>query len=64
MLLFAIEYKMYKRGIGMKQVILSADYEKVIYLVPDIVADHLREYCEYFNTITTLCYSNDDSVLI
>ena len=37
MLLFAIEYKMYKRGIGMKQVILSVDYEKVIYLVPDLI---------------------------
>ena len=32
----------------MKQVILSADYEKIIYLVPDIVADHLREYCMEF----------------
>ena len=32
----------------MKQVILSADYDKVVYLVPDIVADHLREYCMEF----------------
>ena len=32
----------------MKQVILSADYDKVIYLVPDEVANHLREYCIQF----------------
>lgn len=29
----------------MKKIILSADGDSVVYLVPDIVADNLRKYC-------------------
>lgn len=29
----------------MKLVILSADGDSVVYSVPDIVADHLEDYC-------------------
>ena len=32
----------------MKKVILSADSDRYIYLVPDQVADNLSEYCLYF----------------
>ena len=32
----------------MKEVILTADYDKVVYLVPDIVANNLKEYCMQF----------------
>ena len=29
----------------MKEVIISADGDSKVYLVPDVVADNLREYC-------------------
>ena len=32
----------------MKHILLSADSETVVYLVPGQVADSLREYCIYF----------------
>ena len=32
----------------MKKVILSADGDSIIYLVPDIVADNLEKYCIEF----------------
>lgn len=32
----------------MRNVILSADSEKTVYLVPDVVADNLQEYCLKF----------------
>lgn len=34
----------------MKQVILSADGDSVIYAVPDVVADNLEKYCMEFCT--------------
>ncbi len=33
----------------MKEVILSADGDSVVYLVPDVVAENLREYCIEFS---------------
>ena len=35
----------------MKNVILSADGELKVYAVPDIVAEHLEEYCLEFCTV-------------
>lgn len=32
----------------MKEVILSADGDSIVYLVPDVVADNLRKYCIEF----------------
>ena len=32
----------------MKEVILSADGDSIVYLVPDVVAEHLMEYCLEF----------------
>ena len=32
----------------MKPVVLSADGERKVYSVPDVVADNLRQYCIYF----------------
>lgn len=32
----------------MKEIILSADGDSIVYLVPDAVADNLREYCIEF----------------
>ena len=32
----------------MKEVILSADGDSVVYLVPDVVADNLEKYCLEF----------------
>ncbi len=32
----------------MKEIILSADGDSVVYLVPDAVADNLNEYCNEF----------------
>ena len=32
----------------MKEIILSADGDSVVYLVPDVVADNLSEYCIEF----------------
>ena len=32
----------------MKEVILSADGDSIVYLVPDEVADNLRKYCIHF----------------
>ena len=32
----------------MKEVILSADGDSIVYLVPDAVADNLEEYCMEF----------------
>ena len=29
----------------MKEIILSADGDSVVYLVPDVVADNLEKYC-------------------
>jgi hypothetical protein len=34
----------------MKEVILSADGDRVVYLVPDVVADNLKKYCLNFCT--------------
>ena len=34
----------------MKQVILSADGDSVVYSVPDVVAENLEKYCLYFCT--------------
>lgn len=34
----------------MKEIILSADGDSVVYLVPDPVADNLEEYCMEFCT--------------
>lgn len=33
----------------MKEVILSADGDSYVYLVPDVVAENLREYCIEFD---------------
>lgn len=32
----------------MKLVVISADGERKIYAVPDVVADHLEDYCQEF----------------
>lgn len=32
----------------MKPVIISADGERKVYAVPDVVADHLEDYCQEF----------------
>lgn len=32
----------------MKEVIISADGDSIVYLVPDVVADNLRKYCVSF----------------
>ena len=32
----------------MKEVIISADGNSIVYLVPDAVASDLRKYCIYF----------------
>ena len=32
----------------MKEVIISADGDRIVYLVPDAVANDLRKYCIYF----------------
>jgi len=32
----------------MKEVIISADGDSVVYLVPDAVANNLEDYCIYF----------------
>lgn len=32
----------------MKEVILSADGDSVVYLVPDVVADDLKKFCIFF----------------
>lgn len=34
----------------MKEVILSADSDSIVYLVPDIVADNLEDYCLEFSS--------------
>ncbi|MBQ7557334.1 MAG: hypothetical protein IJT00_04645 [Lachnospiraceae bacterium] len=34
----------------MKEVILSADGDSIVYLVPNVVADNLEEYCLEFCT--------------
>lgn len=34
----------------MKEVILSADGDRVVYLVPDVVADNLKKHCLDFCT--------------
>ena len=34
----------------MKKIILSADSASIVYLVPDVVADNLEEYCLEFCT--------------
>ena len=36
------------RGGKMKNVIISADGDRMVYSVPDIVADNLTEYCIEF----------------
>ena len=36
------------RGREMKNVIISADGDRIVYSVPDIVADNLDEYCIEF----------------
>lgn len=42
----------------MKYILLSADSNPSVYLVPDIVADHLDDYCfEFLNDISS--YEND-----
>ena len=32
----------------MKEIIISADGDSIVYLVPDVVADNLKEYCMSF----------------
>lgn len=32
----------------MKNIVISADGDRMVYAVPDIVADHLEEYCMEF----------------
>lgn len=59
----------------MKEIILSADGESAVYLVPDTVADNLREYCfefvnwleqspdaEPFRTGAGVCYNETDFI--
>ena len=33
---------------GLKEVIISADGDSIVYLVPDVVANDLSKYCIYF----------------
>lgn len=33
----------------MKEIILSSDGESIVFLVPDVVAENLREYCVEFS---------------
>lgn len=42
----------------MKEVILSADGDSIVYLVPDVVAENLEEYCLEFCS-NWLCNSPD-----
>ena len=35
----------------MKEIILSADGDSIVYLVPDEVADNLDEYCHEFDSV-------------
>ena len=60
----------------MKDVILSADGDRVVYLVPDAVADNLDEYClefcsdwlrnspdaERYRVGAGVCYTESDSI--
>ena len=41
--------KLTKEVIHMKEVIISADGDSKVFLVPDVVADNLREYCIEFS---------------
>ena len=38
----------FRSGFNLKHVLLSADSETSVYLVPDEVANSLRKYCIYF----------------
>ena len=38
----------FEGGRGLKEVIISADGDSIVYLVPDAVASDLRKYCIYF----------------
>ena len=47
----------------MKNVILSADGDSIVYSVPDEVADNLREYCLRFTKqINSKCYTEADFI--
>lgn len=60
----------------MKEVILSADGDSILYLVPDVVAENLEEYClefcsnwlrnspdaEKYRKGGFLCYSESDFI--
>lgn len=60
----------------MKNVVLSADGDSVVYVVPDAVADHLEEYClkfccewlwhspdaEKYRTSRGVCYNEEDFI--
>ncbi len=60
----------------MKNVVLSADGDRKVYSVPDVVADHLEEYCNEFCCVWLrtspdaekyrkkqgLCYNEDDFI--
>lgn len=60
----------------MKEVILSADGDSILYLVPDVVAENLEEYClefcsnwlrnspdaEKYRKGDILCYSESDFI--
>ena len=50
----------------MGKIIIPENYEAKLDLQETEIAIKLIKdtFDEYFNTITTLCYSNDDSVLI
>ena len=63
-------------AIDMKHVILSADDDRVLYLVPDAVADNLEKYClefsnhwlhhsphaEKYRIKGGVCYSEEDFI--
>ncbi len=60
----------------MKKIILSADGDSMMYLVPDVVADNLEEYCmrfcsdwlwnspqaEKYRTPEGVCYTETDFI--
>lgn len=60
----------------MKEIVLSADSDSIVYLVPDVVADNLSEYCiefcdnwiwkspdaKRFRTKLGVCYNEADFI--
>ena len=52
-------------GDSMKEVILSADGDSILYLVPDEVADNLWEYCiDFCDNLNEWVFPNQKSLFI